>query len=244
MALRDYIEAAIETERDVLIDPPHAFALAEEIDAIFTRLLTNGAEKNPIPILLCMQVHLLFKAAVRVAISGHYAAMFPIVRTCLEAACYAYRMIQDDSLCGVWADRHLGEMQLAACRKSFGSAVKDAAKDVEERAPSVGVWVEDLYQGAIDFGAHPNRHSIFRSVSIDEVGEHISVNLAAVYEAESPMVKWATLAAVETGLGALCVVALALRGAADKEIWETIQTLNDGKNELAAERHGGQATGP
>ncbi|CAG9168170.1 hypothetical protein [Cupriavidus pinatubonensis] len=235
MALRDYIAAAIDTERDVLKNPPHAFTLADEIDSVFVRVLNAVSDKHPMPRLLCMQTHLLFKAAMRVAISGHYAAMFPIARSCLEAACYAYRMIQDESLCDIWANRHLGETELATCRKKFGNAVKDAAKDVEKRAPTVGGWIEDLYQGSIDFGAHPNRHSVFRSVSIDESGDYVSINLAAVYEADSFMVKWAMLAAVETGLGALCVVTLALRGAEDKDIWEAIQTLNDSKNELAAD---------
>jgi hypothetical protein len=49
---------------------------------------------------------MLLNAGIRIALTGHAAAIFPTLCTALESACYAYRMIEDEKLEKMWADRH------------------------------------------------------------------------------------------------------------------------------------------
>jgi hypothetical protein len=46
------------------------------------------------------------------------------------------------------------------CRKHLSSAVNDAARSINAQQAGSGDWIYDIYQSAIDFGAHPNPRSI------------------------------------------------------------------------------------
>jgi hypothetical protein len=64
------------------------------------------------------------------ALSGHAAATFPLFRTAMEAACYAYLMKDNEDLEKVWLDRHTSPEALKKSRKAFTSAVKEAATGI------------------------------------------------------------------------------------------------------------------
>ena len=137
---------------------------------------------------LSMNAYMLFLAGVRVAMTGHVTACFPVLRTALESACYGFLIAKDPDLSAVWADRHKDADSKKVCRKAFGSAVTDVAKLVEREQPGGGQWLSDAYDAAIDFGAHPNIKSVFGHVRIlEDVPEdpYFRVNLAGLYGAET-----------------------------------------------------------
>ncbi len=103
---------------------------------------------------------MLLNAGIRIALTGHAAAIFPTLYTALESACYAYRMIEDEKLEKMWADRHQNAEKRASVENTFTSAVNDAARSINAQQAGSGAWIYDIYQPAIDFGAHPNPRSI------------------------------------------------------------------------------------
>jgi hypothetical protein len=55
---------------------------------------------------VALNAFMLVNAGIRIALTGHAAAIFPTLHTALESACYAYRMIENEKLEKMWADRH------------------------------------------------------------------------------------------------------------------------------------------
>ncbi len=92
-------------------------------------------------------------------------------------------MGEDESLQRIWADRHLSAEAMKLCRKEFTSAVAKTARAIEaaEQREGPAKWINDCYQGAIDFGAHPNPLSIHRHVGIAEEEDAYRVSLTALY---------------------------------------------------------------
>lgn len=105
----------------------------------------------------------LWTAGVRTALSGQPYAVPPIVRTALEAACYASLINHDVSLARIWLDRHNSPQSMKDSRKAFGSAVEKVSKLLNTKAPGLGDQVNEAYQGCIDDGAHPNTRGIPRT---------------------------------------------------------------------------------
>lgn len=105
----------------------------------------------------------VWTAGVRMALSGQPYAVPPIVRTALEAACYASLINHDVSLARIWLDRHNNPQSMKASRKAFGSAVETVRKLLNSKASGLGDQVNEAYQGCIDDGAHPNTWGIPRT---------------------------------------------------------------------------------
>jgi hypothetical protein len=97
------------------------------------------------------------------ALSGQPYAVPPLVRTALEAACYAYLIANDQSLASAWLNRHVDASSMKRSRDAFRNAVPDAAKRLNAAAPGLGDHVSGAYQQCIDDGAHPNTGGIPRT---------------------------------------------------------------------------------
>lgn len=53
-------------------------------------LWRSGHGMSPVVAMLSLNAFMIYLAGVRVAMSGHVVAVFPVLRTALESACYAY----------------------------------------------------------------------------------------------------------------------------------------------------------
>lgn len=112
---------------------------------------------------LCGHAYSMWLASLRLASSGHAAAVTPVVRAALESACYSLVIQKDNSLAETWKNRHLDEASKKASRTAFNSAVKNAAKTLNS-LNGFGDKVNRLYESCIDFGAHPNPLSIAHNI--------------------------------------------------------------------------------
>lgn len=126
-SVEDYLAFAEERTRAFLASPPtDLFDLTKEIDSLIRDMCGRVDVNRPFPLFLCMNAYYLFLASVRSAISGHVSGVFPLARSGLESACYAFLMKDDSALESVWIDRDKGDQQRSACRRAFTSAPKDA----------------------------------------------------------------------------------------------------------------------
>jgi hypothetical protein len=190
-----------ENGASMLQTPSTAFNLIIDVDQLMSAVWTGNLPSNPIPLFLGANGQMLFHVAVRTAISGHVAAIYPPLRAALESACYGFLISKDPVLFQAWADREKGEAQRKACRKAFSSAVTDAAKDLSKVEASLAQYIQNLYEESITYGAHPNVSSVLANVSRPtDGGDHWRVNFGRIYVAGDGEIEHALLACAEYGL--------------------------------------------
>lgn len=114
--------------------------------------------------LLMYRSHSAFRAACRMALSTQNVDTYPLIRSCLEYAGYA-RLIHDNHELGIaWLNRHNDEESLKHIRNAFTHSSVRAR--IEKDDAKLAQNYEELYQRAIDFGAHPNERGITGSLTI------------------------------------------------------------------------------
>lgn len=106
-----YIAAANETTAELLASSAPIVAVLREYDTYFREGLWQEHQLTEVPLVLCMNAYQLFLAGSRMALSGHCAAVFPLLRTALESAAYASLMTHDPDLQEIWCRRHQGEKE-------------------------------------------------------------------------------------------------------------------------------------
>ena len=237
--LRDYVSMGDDTTRKLLGSDSALVAAIEEYYRFFqTQLWTaDDMKMSPHQAFLSMHSLMTWTAAVRMALSGHAAATFPLFRTALEAACYAYLMKDDEELERAWSDRHASPEALKKSRKAFTSAVKDAGAriDAGTSTPRFAKWIMDAYDGAIDHGAHPNPKSIYRHLNPPkDAGDYIIVNLTGIYDSENNETVRMLVACLDYGLVIACVLAHGLKEVPD-DLSANLDRLNQLKEKLSGE---------
>lgn len=207
-----FLQAADETSAKCLSTRSPSLELVHEVDELIRlRLWGEDVQLDAVSALLAINSYYSFLGAVRTALSGHFVAIFPLIRHSLECACYAYLLAEKPALGEIWSNRNQSADGLRACRRAFGGAVSDVARSIKGRQQQLGSLVDDLYQASIDFGAHPNTRSIFPNLSINEVTEGTKVLLACLYGEHDLRLQQGLIACAENGIASAFVVALAAK---------------------------------
>ncbi|MDW9817158.1 hypothetical protein GOB25_19195 [Sinorhizobium meliloti] len=204
----------------------------------FAKELWSGEiDMSPGQAFLSMNAFMLFLSGVRMTMTGHVAATFPLFRTAMESACYPYLMKIDPTAEPVWSDRHKSEETLRSARRRFTSAVKDAARAIESTQEVRGhaAWIEEAYQSAIDNGAHPNPKSIYGHVQPPrDIGDHYLVTLAGLYDSTHSKIYQGLVACLDYGLILAVILAHGLQHPPDG-LSEKLDELNHLKENLTTE---------
>lgn len=205
-------------------------------------LFIDKNQLKPFTAMMALNSFMLFLASVRVSLSGHEAATFPIFRTSLEAACYAFLIGEESETENVWLSRHKNEEALKACRRKFTSAVKDTAKKIETLdfiSPGTREWINNAYDGAIDFGAHPNPRSVLPHMKIDEdrVDGYVGINLVGLHSPNSHEHNRSMMACLDYGLIVMLILICCVKPKSDDLILG-FRRMNDLKEKLSVELFG------
>jgi len=190
--------------------------MVEEIDRFYRcEVFVSLEEVNPLSAQLCLNAHMLLLATARQALSGHPGSVFPLARTALESACYAFLIMNDDRLGEIWLQRNESASKLSKCRKAFGKAAADVASRIRKDVEEVGNLVSDLYQNLIEFGAHPNSKSVVDYLHFKEENENgmMPVVLGGIYAVDDSLTLRGGFAYIETAL----ITALVICGALGKD---------------------------
>jgi hypothetical protein len=224
-----YMAAADETLAELLVSDSALVAGLREYDSFFrTRLFAQGPTE-PIALVLFMNAYQLFLAGARMALSGHCAAVFPLLRTALESAAYGGMIASNPALSAVWTERHRGDAEKKACRKSF--TFEKAISPLEDRAPDIHALAVLGYEGAIDYGAHPNVRGVFGHVSLDEQREDglTAVTHTSLYGSAHIETIRGLCACLDFGFAIIGIIALSASTIGD-DLVDGLQALNDAKN--------------
>ena len=232
-SLDDYFAAADRVSGTLRAAGGPIMECVRKYHGYFSGALWTEPGLGPAPALTSINAFMLWLAAVRTATSGHAAAVFPLLRTSLESACYAFLMKDEPDLAGVWLGRHASLEKMKLCRKRFTSAVKDVAAAIELDQPGGGGWILEAYDLLIDFGAHPNVKSVLGHLLFEEDrgDEFHRMNLVGVYGPESIETRRALLACLDVGL-AMAVVLTRAQPNPTQAHQDELEALNDAKNAL------------
>lgn len=146
-----------------------SFNVLSEIDACFVAV-AESMEKSEtggqLSLIFFKRCHAAYRAACGTSMAGQVPETFVLLRSCLEYSGYALLIKHKPDLEMVWLRRHSGGDALSKIRAAFkASNAKNAIKLIY---PGLGDWYSDLYESAIDFGAHPNPKGILPIIKSDD----------------------------------------------------------------------------
>jgi hypothetical protein len=233
----DYITAGEETARKILTaNGPLIKALRSHHDYFTRTLWADDPDINPVAGVLSINAFMMFLAGTRIAMTGHAGAIFPVLRTGLEYACYAFLITEDPALAAIWSDRHRDAKSLKASRNAFTGAVKITAQKLNDIQDDSGDWIFEAYETAIDYGGHPNPRGVFDHVSMLNEGpeEYHQVNVAGLYGEDHFYTERSLIACLDFGL-AVAIVLSRCRKEFSEEVQTKLNALNEEKEQVAAE---------
>lgn len=206
-----YLAAGDEATAQIVRENPAALdAIRQAHTFIAVDLWGKEVELSAPQAFLAMNSLMLILSGLRMTLTGHLAATFPLFRTAVESACYAYVMRNNDQLAKIWLDRHSSAEAFKASRKSFGPAVADAARGISQlhEDGNIEKFINDAYQAAIDFGAHPNPHGVMGHIQQPtDGGDHWMVPMVGIYDAASGEIAKGLIACLEYTLAVAIILA-------------------------------------
>lgn len=160
----DYFDFADQANQEFLNCDSEFLRTFKIFHEIFSGKILRGENfPNLLPASLAINSYMLYNAGLRIACSGHSAAIFPTLRTALESACYAFLISHNSDLEKIWLSREESPDKKKQCRKHFDRAVNETAKKIvrmEHTGPDIWMLINDCYDEAINFGGHPNERSV------------------------------------------------------------------------------------
>ncbi|TWB18833.1 hypothetical protein FBZ89_109219 [Nitrospirillum amazonense] len=213
-----YMAASDETAAELLVSNDPLVTALRVYDTYFREELWKGCPVSPLPALMFTNAYQLFLAGVRMALSGHPAAVFPVLRTALESAAYGGLMLHTPELQGVWTDRHAGEAERKACLGAF--TFKKAIQPLEAHAPQIHALAVSAYEASIDFGAHPNVKGVFSHVTMDDHRDDglMAVNHTSLYGATHKETIRGLGACLDFGLAIIGAIILSFPDLSDEQV--------------------------
>lgn len=233
--LLQYMAAADETLRELQAAGNPLLKVLLQYDEYFRRDLWAHAAPTPtFSFVLFLNAYQMFLATVRMALSGHPAAVFPLVRTALESASYGYLLEQQPALSEVWGNRHRSETDKKACRNAF--TFEKAIKGLANKAPDIERLAKEAYENAIDYGAHPNPKGVFGHVSINEDRPDgmVAVTHISLYGSNHHETIRGVCACLDFGFTIISIITLSGPHVTEQLAVE-LQALNDAKEAAIAE---------
>ena len=235
-----YFVSASETEEELLESASPFVAALRSYHGFFVKhVFADQEEMSVARCLLAMHAFMIYMGALRVAFSGHTAATFPLLRTALESACYAFLIGENAALERIWLNRNSSDEALRLCKREFTPAVRRTANALQDKswiAPVTEDWINELYDAAIDFGAHPNAKSILPYLEVDENrGDgHVAVSLTSLYGPEAHSTSRGLVACLDHGL-AIAVILASCVDSPSKAAIASINEMNELKERLVAD---------
>lgn len=235
--LDSYMAAADETAAELLAGDDGLVAALRRYDDYLRRDLWAHMRTSAIGFILQMNAYMVFLSGVRMALSGHSAAVFPLLRTALESAAYGLLIERDPALADVWTHRHRSEADKNACRKAF--TFSQGINHLKGIAPEIHDLAKLAYEGAIDFGAHPNLKGVAGHLSINENRPDgmTSVTLTSLYGSTHVETVRGLCACLDFGFAIIGMIALSTPDPGVdrvKRLIMELQVINDLKNDAVA----------
>lgn len=233
--LRQYMAVADECLKELQASESPLMAALLQYDDYFQHNLWHHAPRAPqaFALLLFLNAYQLFLAGARTALSGHPAAIFPLMRTALESASYGLLLEEQPALSEIWRNRHRSGADKKACRNTF--TFDRAIAGLRDKSPDIHRMAKEAYEGAIDYGAHANLKGVFGHVTVDETRSDglIAVAHGSLYGASHHETSRGLCACLDYGFLIIGIITLSAP-TATRKLETELQTLNDAKEAAIA----------
>jgi hypothetical protein len=171
------------------------------VDGLFATISKDWLNPDgEIGAMLLLRCHSAFRTAAGLAAAGQVAESFVMNRALLEYAAYALHLHRNADVRIIWLDRHKDAASMEASRNALSH--NKVKKTIEAANQHAAERFETLYQGAIDFGAHPNERSVTGNMKIVE-DEGRRVMLAIMQHGDGPQLDAALVGTARCGMCAL-----------------------------------------
>jgi hypothetical protein len=149
--------------------------LLDEFVNDFGPLEENEPEVNDVPLFLFMRAHAAYVGALRLVVAVHFVESYPLMRSALENALYAFYFKNHPKAASAWRKRHDGDAAKEDAKKAsrIGQMFRHL-KSVDEK-----LWwrANNVYERTIDLGAHPNTWGVVGTLVFDEVTNAVTSNV-------------------------------------------------------------------
>ncbi len=129
--------------------------------------------------LFLFRAHSAYRATCALAMAGQVAESFALARLCLEYSGYALFIHDNPGKRSVWFDKGKGAEYMKAFRQAFTQGNVRAAIQLHDA--KLATVYDDLYQRAIDTGAHPNELAVSGSMQIIDEPTADRVHIKQLY---------------------------------------------------------------
>lgn len=224
---------ADETSAELLKGNSPIVIVLRQYETYFRENLWHAPLPTPVALALGMNAYQIFLAAFRMALSGHPAAVFPLLRTALENAAYSYLIQKNPQLQEIWLQRHQGETQKKACREAF--TFKKAISSIEGKAPDIHKLAIDSYESSIDYGAHPNIKGVLSHINFEDQpnDQFIALKHTSLYSSGHIETIRGLCACLDFGLVIIGIISLSLPEPR-RSLEGDLNRLNKAKNEATS----------
>lgn len=184
-ALSTLFQTAEYNDRVTSLKFPNVYSLLQRIDAAF-RHVGEAVEKDSrqellIPRLMIARTCSSFFASIRLSMSGQVPESYPVLRAGIEQAWYALHIAKDPippDRCTIWLSRNDDKSSKNKCKDEF--KVGNVLATHKSSDAVTAKQLHELYNRAIDLGAHPNQQSILTGMNLSETDEETTFQVGLV----------------------------------------------------------------
>lgn len=204
--LSNFLELACRNRLASFANDKCKFGVLKDIDVLFRKAIEiSNNSKMYFPALFLLLSHSSFLASVELALSGQITPTYMTIRGCLENALYGIYFSKNPESAKTWLERNESETSLKKVKEEFRPST------MLTELQSYDQWLADiakhLYEGSIDYGAHPNPRGLLTNLGLLE--EDSSIRLELKYLNPKTVAWEACLKAVaEVGICSLLIFKL------------------------------------
>lgn len=165
--LSQFQALATQNEQAMFVHAPEWHRALSNIAADLSRctdyaISTLLQARDPGARLLFATAHNQYLAAARMASSGQSVATYPLGRAAVESALYGWYLEGDIEAAARWHNKPTDKKLLSTWSNEFKfSNLAGKLSNVHKDGVK---WAKWLHQTAIDFGAHPNKESVYANM--------------------------------------------------------------------------------
>ena len=221
--LSDFIEFAQHNVLATFQNLSAEYALLKDVDRAFHRLLEHlDNPSDQLAPLFLYRAHAVWRAAVRLALSGQAAESYRLLRIAIEHALTASFLNRNPSKFDIWKRRSDSPADKKKVRNEF--ATGKLLDDLQHSDPGTYGGVNALYEECIDMGSHPTDVGIFANIATSETPEAVHLDTQYLV-GDSPQLRYALKICARVGVAVLKVDRLIFKERYD--LLGLTQTLDD-----------------
>lgn len=173
-ALTEYLDTAHANRRATFANLSDEYARLSDIDGAFLKAI--GALNNTedwLSGVLMMRAHSAFRCGAQQALSTQLPESYACLRLALEDALYGFHLAGNTELQETWLKRHDNSAAKKAVKSEF--QIRNLLDAFAKADAAEAARARELYEHAIDYGAHPNERSVTQSLEMDGVDGGVKI---------------------------------------------------------------------